>query len=271
MAVGADGLAHAAGREWRRARQALTAGRYPAGCRRDLHAVVGELGEVTGWLLFDAGRPGLARRVLSDALLVSQSAGDNGMVQLQLSLLAMLDQQEGRFKAARVRAGRGLALGARGGRVEAMHRLRLGRALASLGSREGLTELDRAAVLLDHPRMDEPVWTWWLTGAELALHRGQAAGAVGDRTAAVELTRQAVDRLPATQPRDRAIYLVRHLRTAMAAGAWDAAGVAAGDLVAVCDQLRSGRLVTATRQALGQARRVSAPTAVVDTLHAVTG
>lgn len=267
IAAGADAVVRRAGREWRQAHAALAAGRYPETCRRDLHAAIGELGEVVGWLLFDAGRPDAARRALTDALLVSQLAGDTAMEQLQLSLLAMVAQQTGRYAEARGLAERGLALCPPGGRVEAMHRLRLGRALASLGSTDGVRELDRAAVLLDHPRGDEPEWVWWMTPAEVTLHRGQAAGSVGNRTAAIDLTRAAVDLLPAAQPRDRGAYLLRHVRVSVAAGAWEAARQATAELVDVLGRVRSGRLVSDARHALAEAERAGAPAGVVNGLH----
>lgn len=123
---GADGLWRRAGREFRRAHEALAAGRFPDAHRADLHAAVGELGEVAGWLAYDAGRPEVGRRLMTDALLVSQLAGDAAMEGLQLNLLALLAQEAGRYAEALALADRGLALAPPGGRVEAMHRLRRG-------------------------------------------------------------------------------------------------------------------------------------------------
>src|SRR5439155_26910938 len=66
---GGDGIARPAVRAWRAAEQHLAAGRYQPGVERDLQAAVAELGEVAGWLLYDADRPDESHRVSVEALL----------------------------------------------------------------------------------------------------------------------------------------------------------------------------------------------------------
>src|SRR5690606_40540007 len=56
---------------------------------RDLYAATGELGEVAGWLLYDAGRHGLVRRVNHEALHLSRLAGDRSMELLTLQSMSM--------------------------------------------------------------------------------------------------------------------------------------------------------------------------------------
>ena len=55
-------------RSFRRAQRILSEGRYVPAIERDLEAVTAELGELSGWLLFDAERQDQARAVNAEAL-----------------------------------------------------------------------------------------------------------------------------------------------------------------------------------------------------------
>ena len=87
---GAD-IAPLALRSFRRARLILREGRYEPACERDLEAATAEIGELSGWLLFDAERHEESRQVNAEALTLARIAGDASMEWFVLSNQAPID------------------------------------------------------------------------------------------------------------------------------------------------------------------------------------
>ncbi|MGH3673840.1 MAG: helix-turn-helix domain-containing protein, partial [Pseudonocardiaceae bacterium] len=81
---GAD-VAPLALRSFRRAQLILREGRYEPASERDLEAVTAEIGELSGWLLFDAERHEECRQVNAEALTLARIAGDVSMEWFVLS------------------------------------------------------------------------------------------------------------------------------------------------------------------------------------------
>jgi hypothetical protein len=75
---GAD-IAPLALRSFRRAQGILGEGRYEPASERDIEAAAAEVGELSGWLLFDAERHQESRQVNAEALTLAQIAGDVSM------------------------------------------------------------------------------------------------------------------------------------------------------------------------------------------------
>lgn len=75
---GAD-VAPLALRSFHRAQLILREGRYEPAFERDLEAVTAEMGELSGWLLFDAERHEESRQVNTEALTLARIAGDVSM------------------------------------------------------------------------------------------------------------------------------------------------------------------------------------------------
>jgi hypothetical protein len=76
---GGGEIAPIALRSFRRAQRILSEGRYVPAIERDLEAVTAELGELSGWLLFDAEQQDQARAVNAEALNLAHIAGDASM------------------------------------------------------------------------------------------------------------------------------------------------------------------------------------------------
>lgn len=171
---GGTAIAGLAEHAFNAARAALATGNHDAD-ERELRAVAGETGEITAWTLYDANRLPESRAVTQEALLLSRMAGDRSMELFNLSHLALLDlHQRHGHEALRIAEHVMEQPGGLAPRVRALFDLRAARALAQAGDRaRALDHLGRAGSALQdslHPR--DPLWSWWLDGAELSWHRG---------------------------------------------------------------------------------------------------
>jgi hypothetical protein len=160
-----------------------------AGDDHDQLAAAAEAGEVAGWISYDADRADLSRRYAADALTLSREAGDGDMEGFLASHLTMLDIEQGRPASALRISAAMLERRRLPKHVEAVFRIRQGRALVRLGrTGEGLTDLERAGQLIaDGPGSRDPWWTFWVTPSEIWWQQGTARGDVGDWRGAVPL------------------------------------------------------------------------------------
>ena len=263
-----DRLHSTAVRTFRHFHDRLAAGHFRPGVAPDLQAALAELGEVAGWLLFDADKQPAARHMLTEAVLTAQLAGDRNMELFVTDLLAMQALHSGRPQEALLLANRVMAAGGGPTRVAAMSLLRRGRALAELGSRqEALAALACArGILSGGATPSDPAWTWWVHEHEVMLHEARARTALGDHAHAVDLSRRAVDGLPANQVRDQVIYRAWHLYDLVRAGAWAESEALLEDLGPRLATAGSPRGVALVWQALDSADD-DVPAALVDAVR----
>lgn len=181
---GARDTVDAAARAAARARGAVRT-RFPDSA--DVLAAAAELHQVTGWVAFDAERQRLSRRMTLAALDAAGGAGDRSMEYFALSQLAMQDVHLWRPTEARRVCEAALAAGPAGS-VRTLFTLRLARAAAQEGERTRARKLigETLSRYLEGPRRGDPAWTWWLTEAEIAWHRGMVGADAGAWGAAVE-------------------------------------------------------------------------------------
>ncbi len=241
-AIGAEGIYPTAHRAFRAAVDALTAGAYQPTVERDLQAVVGELGEVAGWLAFDAGHPGDMRTLTLEALHITRLAGDRSMELLELANLAMLDVQVGRGREALLIARYALDQPLPP-RLQGLFRLRRARALAVLGQQsDALRELEYArGLILDGARDSDPAWAWWLDHAEIAWHEAYVHRDLGDRGRAADLLQHVLTSYPARKRRGRVISLACLLTDLVAVAAWRDAEQVMGEVIGWYSQISSPR------------------------------
>jgi tetratricopeptide (TPR) repeat protein len=217
---------------------------------RDLHAVVGELGEVAGWMLYEAGRHDEMRSTNLEALHLSRLAGDRSIELLTLQNMSMhagdLGQPGESLSIARMALEAPLSP-----RLEALFRTREARALAQLGDAAGARQTFRRArsLFMDGSRDDDPGWAWWITDQELLWHDAMIAADSGDLSAAIDMLQSAIDITPAHERR-RLFNSYANLALLQAR-----AGLSqdAGSTLAVCDSYRDVRSVrseTTRREAL---------------------
>ncbi len=242
---GGSEVAPIALRSFRRAQRLLGEGRYVPAIERDLEAVTAELGELSGWLLFDAERYEEARAVNAEALSVARIAGDTSMEWFVLSNQALASVHTGRDREA-LRVSQRLADRDRTpGRVRALFDVRTARALASLGDRDdALRTFDRArSAFADGTTGQDPVWSWWLDERELAGHEGMVHAALGDYDRALPQLAAAVQRSEGREHFRWALFVHRAnmLRASLAAGSWSDAERAAIDVAPMVGEVASGR------------------------------
>ncbi len=259
-AVGAEGIYPTARRLFRAAADALAARTYQPAVERDLQAVVGELGEVAGWLAFDSGRLDDMRVLTWEALHISRLAGDRSMELLELANLAMLDIQTGRDGEALLIAR--YVLDQRlSPRLQGLFRLRHARALASLGQRaDALREMEYAqGLILDGARESDPPWTWWIDHVELASHEAGFHRSLGDRERSVDLLQRILPNYPPVKRRDRFLILAFLLDDLVTVGAWRDAEQVMAEVIGWCGQINSPRTDRLLREAIALICRADPP------------
>lgn len=267
-----DHLHSTAVRAFRQYHGQVAAGHFHRAAGPDLQAALAELGELAGWLLFDADKQAAARHMLTEAVLTAQLAGDRNMELFVTDLLAMQALHAGRPQEALLLANRVAAAGGGPTRVAAMSLLRRGRALAELGQRtEALSVLACArGILGGGATPSDPSWTWWVHEHEVQLHEARALTALGDHGKAVDLSRRAVDGLPANQVRDQVIYRAWHLYDLVQAGAWAEAEALLAELGPRLATAGSPRGVALVRQAVDGAD-LSAPPSLIEAARDCVG
>jgi tetratricopeptide (TPR) repeat protein len=204
--------------------------------RRADREALAELGELTGWLLFDAERHREARQVNKTALALTD---DPSLRWFILSNQALASVHIGRHREAlRIAEDPG---GHPPRRVRALFDVRAARSLAELGAHHAaLRRFDRArSAFLDGPAPRDPTWTWWFDERELAGHHGLLRASLGEHDAAIPLLHKAVEGSP--EPWARYIHRAHLLRVLLAAGAHREAESVATDLVPMVGTIASAR------------------------------
>ncbi|QCX76759.1 Helix-turn-helix domain protein [Streptomyces sp. YIM 121038] len=216
-AHGGDHVADAAVQVWRAERAQIIGG------DKARLAVVSEVAEIAGWLLFDAARPEEARAAWLESLHLARSAGDQTMQWFAMSLLAMEAAQSGRV-------GEALSLCEEitdrpvPPRVALLAEVRRSRALAAAGDRpRALQAIGRARSRLEdslHSR--DPHWSWWVDELEVTGHDGEVALLLGEPARAVSRFEQTVGLQKSVNPMGRgALYFaVAELDALVRLGAW---------------------------------------------------
>lgn len=267
---GAD-IAPLALRSFRHAQCILGEGRYAPASERDLEAATAEIGELSGWLLFDAERHQEARRVNAEALTLARIAGDASMEWFVLSNQALASVHTGRNREAlriaqRVTCGHNLPT-----RVQALFDVRAARALAALGdSTSALRAFDRArAAFADGTTTRDPAWSWWFDERELAGHEGMIHATLGDRSRSLPLLATAVERSEGQEHFRWALYIHRAnlLRALLRAGSWAEAERVARDIAPMVGLIASVRTEGLLRRtAANPEARPQIPSTLSDTL-----
>ncbi|MEV0050686.1 hypothetical protein AB0H34_09365 [Saccharopolyspora shandongensis] len=230
---------------FRRAQGILGEGRYVPAIERDLEAVTAELGELSGWLLFDAERHDEARAVNAEALELAHIAGDMSMQWFILTNQALASVHVGRDREALRISTRMSDRAELPGRVRALFDVRAARALAALGDEtEALRVFDRArSAFTDGTTGRDPVWSWWFDERELAGHEGMVYASLGNHDKALPRLAAAVERSEGRDHFRWALYIHRAnlLRASLLAGSWSEAERVAADVASMVGEIASAR------------------------------
>ncbi|WP_433872365.1 hypothetical protein [Saccharopolyspora sp. CA-218241] len=230
---------------FRRAQRILAEGHYLPTIERDLEAVTAELGELSGWLLFDAERHDEARAVNAEALELAHVAGDASMQWFILTNQALASVHVGRDREALRISTRMSDRADLPGRVRALFDVRAARALASLGDETGaLRVFDRArSAFTGGTTGRDPVWSWWFDERELAGHEGMVHASLGNHAKALPRLATAVERSTGREHFRWALYIHRAnlLRAYLRAGSWFDAEQVAVDVAPMVGEIASAR------------------------------
>jgi transcriptional regulator with XRE-family HTH domain len=201
---------------------------YQAEVGRSLLTSLGELGQITGWVLSDAGLHHQAQAHYLDGFAAARTAGDAAGAANLLSCLAYQWTNQGHAPDAALLAAAAVR-GAQTGctpTVRALVSERLAYAHAHLGD-HGATarDLDRVDELFDlRGRGDaDPEWVYWLSRDEVLVMAARCWTHLGDaRRAGVQLA-DVLTRYSAEQAREQALYRAFLAEAYMNAGELDAA------------------------------------------------
>ncbi|MFE2874085.1 DNA-binding protein [Streptomyces roseus] len=236
-------------------------------------AALTELLQVCAWILFDAERHRISRRLSHRALALARTLpeGAPSVELLVLSVLCLQEEHLGRPAASlrissSVLAGRGLPA-----RVSAVFHVREARARARLGQgRRALRSLATARELLaDGPSERDPSWTWWFDRSELDGHHGLVLAALGDPDPAAALLHQAT--AAGDAPAYRSLFSAELACVLARAGAWRETDAHLSGLVESVPEIGSVRALGAlarTARAIERGPRV--PRALRDTAGHLT-
>ncbi|MGV9678805.1 hypothetical protein ACWDSJ_26275 [Nocardia sp. NPDC003482] len=266
LSFGGDQSSGLALQYFRSVHQKLGVARCDAANERDLYAAAGELGEVTGWLLYDAGEHELVRRVNNEALHLSKLAGDRTMELLTLQNVSMHAVYLGRPVEALRIAQMVLEQQPPSPRLEAMFRVREARALASLGDETSSARaLAKARSLyLDGIQDNDPPWVWWISDHELGWHEATILADRGDWTKSADVFRASVEAIPIDQTRSRYIHLASLLNAQIRAQAWRDAADTICRILPLVDEIRSTRTAAALAEAVDYLDTVEPATPIRD-------
>jgi hypothetical protein len=216
---------------------------YREGAERRIFRALAEIGQLAGWMAFDAGQHGLAQRYFLTALRAAREAGDNAVTAHVLADLGFQAASSGRGEEA-VKVGQIAAqIAAKSpATVRASVATRLAYGCAVAGD---LPQFDRAYksgldILADRGRGEEPAWMYFLTPGHLdcqagyaLVHAGVLAGAAGDRKQERALARHGQELLSCGAYKAPVDYPGQ--RRALFEGSWFAVAAACnGDLEQAC-------------------------------------
>jgi tetratricopeptide (TPR) repeat protein len=194
----------------------LADGAYNTVVGSRLYSAAADLGQLAGWVSFDAGLHGAAQRYYVAALHASQAAGNPALGANVLAAMSYQAVTAGEAPAA-IALSESACEGAKqvaSPRVTAMLAARQARAYALAGNRQACSSaLGRAQAAMSNAGdvASEPGWIYYFDGAELAAQAGACRLMLGQYEAAKKELDHALRIQEPTYTRDRTIY---HLRLA---------------------------------------------------------
>ncbi|WP_232211872.1 tetratricopeptide repeat protein [Saccharomonospora halophila] len=252
--LGGDHFSDVALELFRSVHRKLGANRCEPAIERDLYAAAGELGEVAGWLLYDAGEHDLVRRINHEALHLSRLAGDHSMELLILHNMSMHAGHLGRPSEALRIARMVLETNTLSPRLEALFRTREARALALDGDDTAAERTFRQArsLYLDGVRDEDPAWAWWINDQELAWHEAVIRSNSGEWCSAADTFFASIQVSPRREVRRRYNHLASLLDAQIRVGAWRDVDQTIERVMPYVDEVGSTRTATTLLGALDQ-------------------
>lgn len=269
---GGDAVAQAAVQVWQVGQKRLDGGLVPAGAQPEYLSTVAEVAEISGWLLFDAGREEESRSAFLESYMLARHSGDKPMSWFALDMLSMHGIEHQRPGESLRIAEEFLTDSRIPPRVALLARIRKARALADTGNRQGaLKEFATArSALADSITTRDPSWTWWVDDRELSGHEGEAFLALGEPSAAVPKLQRALELAVESGSNRRVIlYYSVALLAAYASGrSWRQCEAALLSLPPLLENVTSGRSRRRLRATVREISRApNSPQWLLDLAH----
>jgi len=180
---------------------------------RALHVVLAELGQLCGWLAYDAGDFGLAQRYHIAGLRAAHTADDRPLGAHILATMANQSARQGQPADAVTFVETALA-GARGRATPALLaelHFRQAYAFAVLRDTSACTAaISQARTQIEHLKPDDdPSWLYWLDPAAIAVGAGNCHLLLGQPDQAATLLSEGIAQFSASFVRDRQLYVTR--------------------------------------------------------------
>lgn len=258
-----------AARTYRSASTRLAAGHYSPRLESDFASAVAELGEVAGWLAFDATQYDRARWFNQEALHQARLAGDQSMELFLLGNMAMQAQELGQARDA-LRTVQRMEQFPLSPRLQVMVALRRARAAADLGDHRALPLIRRAQAQVDASvHTSDPEWAWWVDHRELRVHEGGMWRAIGWPDRAVDCYADALEAVPRRYRWASYVGGANFVAALVDVRSWHEAETALDHVAALAPEVSSGRATQRLREAATMARRRHAPSSIDDKLAAL--
>jgi tetratricopeptide (TPR) repeat protein len=228
----------------------------PVRLRRDVVAGMGELLEVYGWFLHDAGQPRAAYRMSRRALTLLRRSGHRSLELLTVQNLALQAQTLGRPATVLDLVRPVIERNRPTGWLSALFLARKAQALAQLGQRaDALRTFAQAKSLyLNGPSGSDPEWATWIDLRQLNIFEAMTWSGLGDHNRAAGLFAETLAMTPVTATRNRYSLSGYLLAALVRAGDWRNAADLIPAVVPQIDRLAlsrdSGVLWRATTRAL---------------------
>lgn len=218
---------------------------YAEGIGRRLLVVVGELAQLAGWTLSDAGAHQAAARAYLTGVHAAHAAGDTPLAANLLSSLSYQVANVGK-PADAVLLARSAERGARHAataRTRALLADRVAWASAKAGDSDGTDRaLDAADDALERAAGEEdPDWVYWVSRDELDVMAGRCFAELRRPLKAEPLLSSVLGRYDATFARERSLYLTWLADTFVWAGEIDQAAATATEALELADTVNSAR------------------------------
>lgn len=248
--IGGGALTRDALRLYRRAHRMLDEADYSEATGRQLMSAAGELAVCVGWLAYDVGNQRLARLLYSQARLLADQSGDDGLAIRAMEKMSLqsahVAQRNGRSGSAReaVRLSERATELARRDPSPRLHALLASReaiAHATAQDRQGFSvAIARAwrGIDRDLPN-DGPAWLRFVNRSEIAVQEARGRLFLGDPAGAVALHRRSMEAI--LSDRNDANYRA-HLAAALAASGDVNGAVEEGAIVLAA--LDNGRIMS---------------------------
>jgi len=233
-------------RTFHRVRGLVERAGYDAASGRALRQLAGETAAKAGWLSFDAGRHGDARRWWLEATHWSRLADVDSVTILATASMAFEASDQRRPREAIDLATAAQRIAGRAATPRLASLLLAREALGHAGARDAGSAhaaLRRARDLAETRRDDDPGWLAFYGPANFSLHEYDAAMMLGDSAAAEGAARAALalgD--PVAYPRNQALYTIRLAAALVARREIDEGVAVASQAAAAAGALESARV-----------------------------